>query len=53
MVVCKWWRWVIRITLVGLLLERGGNMTYLYEVNGTVAEMFLDESDFYNEGYDE
>ena len=28
-------------------------MMYLYEVDGTVMEMMLDESDFYNDGYDE
>lgn len=28
-------------------------MKYLYEVDGTVVEMELNESDFYNEGYDE
>ena len=28
-------------------------MMYLYELDGVNVEMELDESDFYNEGYDE
>lgn len=28
-------------------------MKYLYEVDGNVVEIMLDESDFYNDGYDE
>ena len=29
------------------------NMMYLYETNNEVVEMNLDDSDFYNDGYDE
>ena len=28
-------------------------MMYLYETNNEVVEMNLDDSDFYNDGYDE
>ena len=28
-------------------------MTYLFEMDNTIVEMELDESDFYNDGYDE
>ena len=28
-------------------------MKYLYEVDGNVVEIMLDEADFYNDGFDE